>query len=242
MVFLTTLSLPHPVQMTFASVILVAMALMLGVANRWRGKDLVLDHLRTLVLVLGLVLTLRYISWRIAYTVNFHDLASYAGALALLAAEIYGIVMYFLGAVVNAKPLHRPLRPLHEASAPTVDVLIPTYNEEDAILEVTILAATQMDYPADRFRVYLLDDGGTLAKRRQADLDASADAWNRQMRLRALCERAGQDLEKTRALARRFALARAPLALGGFDPWAAMGATRRPTIAIALSAMRRAGS
>lgn len=191
MVFLTTISLPHPVQMTFASVILVAMALMLAVANRWQRKDLVLDHLRTVLLVLGLILTLRYISWRIAYTVGYHDMASFAAALALLAAEIYGIVMYFLGAVVNAKPLHRPLRPLDEDDAPVVDVLIPTYNEDEAILEVTVLAATQMDYPADRFRVYLLDDGGTLAKRQQPDLDATADAWNRQTRLQALCRRAG---------------------------------------------------
>jgi cellulose synthase (UDP-forming) len=190
-VFLTTVSLPHPVQFMFASVTLVAMALMLSVAKRWRRRDAILDHLRTIVLVLGLVLTLRYISWRILYTVNFHDLASYVGALSLLTAEIYGIVMYFLGAVVNAKPLHRPLKPLDESDIPTVDILIPTYNEDDAILEVTVLAATQMDYPEDSFRVYLLDDGGTLAKRQQQDLGATAEAWNRQIRLRALCQRTG---------------------------------------------------
>jgi cellulose synthase (UDP-forming) len=191
MVFLTTLALPHPVQLTFASVTLVVMALLLAIAKRWKRQDAVLDHLRTVVLVLGLILTLRYISWRIAYTINFHDVPSFVAALALLGAEIYGIVMYFLGAIVNAKPLHRPLRPLDESSAPSVDVLIPTYNEEDAILEVTVLAATQMDYPADRFRVYLLDDGGTLAKRQQADLDATAEAWNRRIRLQALCKKTG---------------------------------------------------
>jgi len=54
--------------------------------------------------------------------------------------------------------------------APRVDVLICTYNEEEAILERTIVGALGMIYP--NFRVWVLDDG-----RRD---------W-----LRDLCERAG---------------------------------------------------
>lgn len=41
--------------------------------------------------------------------------------------------------------------------APLVDVFICTYNEDEAILERTIIGATAMDYP--RFRVWVLDDG-----------------------------------------------------------------------------------
>ena len=40
---------------------------------------------------------------------------------------------------------------------PLVDVLICTYNEEEAILERTIVGALSMDYP--RHRVWVLDDG-----------------------------------------------------------------------------------
>jgi cellulose synthase (UDP-forming) len=46
----------------------------------------------------------------------------------------------------------RSLRP-----APLVDVFICTYNEEEAILERTIVGALSMDYP--RHRVWVLDDG-----------------------------------------------------------------------------------
>jgi cellulose synthase (UDP-forming) len=53
---------------------------------------------------------------------------------------------------------------------PLVDVFICTYNEEESILERTIIGALSMDYP--RYRVWVLDDG-----RR---------AW-----LKALCERLG---------------------------------------------------
>jgi cellulose synthase (UDP-forming) len=43
------------------------------------------------------------------------------------------------------------------APQPLVDVFICTYNEEEAILERTIIGAQSMDYP--RYRVWVLDDG-----------------------------------------------------------------------------------
>jgi cellulose synthase (UDP-forming) len=43
------------------------------------------------------------------------------------------------------------------APQPLVDVFICTYNEEEAILERTIIGAQAMDYP--RYRVWVLDDG-----------------------------------------------------------------------------------
>src|SRR3981081_4724052 len=45
------------------------------------------------------------------------------------------------------------------ARAPSrrVDLLIPTYNEEQAILERTIIGAQSQDY--DNYRIYVLDDG-----------------------------------------------------------------------------------
>ncbi len=44
-------------------------------------------------------------------------------------------------------------------SWPTVDVFIPTYNEPLSVVRPTVLAAMALDWPADRFKVYLLDDG-----------------------------------------------------------------------------------
>jgi cellulose synthase (UDP-forming) len=167
------------------------MAVLLAVANRRTERGQVLDHLRAVILVLGAALTLRYISWRIVYTINFHDLLSYIGAIALLAAEIYGITMYFLGSIINVKPLYRPIREVDESDLPTVDILIPSYNEDESILEVTVLAATQIDYPSNLVTVYLLDDGGTDAKRTQADRAEALAAQRRKRRLQALCDSSG---------------------------------------------------
>jgi len=189
--WMTTLSIPHAVQLYLAAGILFAMAILLAVANRRAARGWVLDHLRAVILVLGAALTLRYISWRIVYTINFHDVLSYVGAIALLVAEIYGITMYFLGSVINAKPLYRPIRELDESNLPSVDILVPSYNEDDSILEVTLLAATQIDYPSNLVTVYLLDDGGTDAKRAQTDTEEAAAAQSRQRRLQALCDSVG---------------------------------------------------
>lgn len=191
LVYLTSLSVPHRVQILTATAILLGMAVFLAVANRRTSDDFLTDQLRVAILVLGAVLTVRYLAWRVAHTVNFHDLASFLGACTLLLAEIYGVIMYLLGSTVNAKPRYRPIRPADMTDLPTVDVLIPTYNEEESILEVTVLAATQLDYPADRLQVYVLDDGGTDAKRLQPDLLASAEANNRRARLQSLCRRTG---------------------------------------------------
>jgi cellulose synthase (UDP-forming) len=42
---------------------------------------------------------------------------------------------------------------------PTVDVFIPTYNESREVLEATLAGARALDYPPERVRVWVLDDG-----------------------------------------------------------------------------------
>lgn len=44
---------------------------------------------------------------------------------------------------------------------PCVDVFLPCYGESLDIITDTINAAIRQDYPADRFRVVILDDGGS---------------------------------------------------------------------------------
>lgn len=46
-----------------------------------------------------------------------------------------------------------------QAELPTVDVFIPTYNEPLDVLERTIIGALALDYPKDKLKVYVLDDG-----------------------------------------------------------------------------------
>ena len=44
---------------------------------------------------------------------------------------------------------------------------IPTYNEDVAIVRKTALAAMAIDYPTDKKKVYVLDDGRKFPERRE---------------------------------------------------------------------------
>ena len=75
--------------------------------------------------------------------------------------------MLALSLFVVATPLPPRLRAppaITDEDLPTVDVFIPTYNEDAELLATTLAAAKAMDYPADKLTVWLLDDGGTDQK------------------------------------------------------------------------------
>jgi cellulose synthase (UDP-forming) len=112
--------------------------------------------------------TARYAYYRYSETLwNFNTSWSQISALdaffvlLLLAAETYSFVILFLGCFQTVRPLKRTPVQLKDdpANWPTVDVFIPTYNEPLDIVTPTVLAALTMDYPKDKFRVFILDDG-----------------------------------------------------------------------------------
>lgn len=116
----------------------------------------------SLVLVaLSLTVSCRYLWWRYSATLNWNSRFDLACGVVLLAAETYAWLVLVLGYVQVAWPLHRKPVPLPGdiAQWPTVDVFIPTYNEDIAIVSHTVYAALGMDWPADKLRVHLLDDG-----------------------------------------------------------------------------------
>ena len=127
------------------------------------------SYLITLALMMmSIFCTLRYGFWRVASTVQFfRDPASHWGALdaffilTLLFAEAYAFLILFLGYFQTIWPLRRAPVALPDATDewPHVDVLIPTYNEPLDVVRYTALAALNMDWPADKMHVYLLDDG-----------------------------------------------------------------------------------
>ena len=137
------------------------MAMIAVIAALWVLRTLPNDEpgspLRLLVLLLTAIVSLRYIAWRGLFTLNSSTLISTALAVILYLAEVYSVVISLLGALVNSTPLRRPSLMLAdlppETALPTVDVLIPTYNEPAEMLEVTLRAALQIQYPADLLRV-----------------------------------------------------------------------------------------
>ncbi|MCK6550518.1 UDP-forming cellulose synthase catalytic subunit [Myxococcota bacterium] len=111
----------------------------------------------------SIVASSRYVYWRLTRTAGLDgalELDTIFGAL-LLGAELYAFVLLVLGHFVTALPLRRRPVPLDRDPAkwPTVDVFIPTYDEPLDVLRPTVLAAKMLDWPDDKLRVFVLDDG-----------------------------------------------------------------------------------
>ena len=79
----------------------------------------------------------------------------------LLLAECYAFAVLLLGYMQMLWPLGRKPVPLPDdlEQWPAVDVLIPTLNEPPSVVRFTALAAMNIDWPADKLNVYILDDG-----------------------------------------------------------------------------------
>ncbi|GAU85713.1 UDP-forming cellulose synthase catalytic subunit [Bosea sp. BIWAKO-01] len=148
---------------------------------------------RLIALGLGTAIVLRYIYWRTTSTLPpANQIEDFIPAMILYLAEFYNIGMLFLSLFVVALPLPpRKTPPVDLQNAPTVDVFVPTYNEEADLLATTLAAALAMDYPADRLKVFLLDDGGTDEKCNADNFVAANAARERRATLQKLCEGLG---------------------------------------------------
>ncbi|MBD3881701.1 UDP-forming cellulose synthase catalytic subunit [Phormidium tenue FACHB-886] len=119
---------------------------------------------------LSIVSTLRYLYYRLSYTLNLDSWLSGFFSLLLLAAELYAIATLLLSYFQTLK-----LRDRHPVSLATipqdewywVDIYIPTYNEDVALVRKTAIAAMAIDYPANKKQVYVLDDGRKFPERRE---------------------------------------------------------------------------
>ncbi len=127
------------------------------------------SYLVTLALMFGsMYSTFRYGFWRISTTIQFFvDPGSKYTFLdgffifMLVGAETYAFIILFLGYMQTLWPLRRTPVPLPDDPDdwPPVDLLIPTYNEPLNVVRYTALAAMNIDWPADKLAVYILDDG-----------------------------------------------------------------------------------
>jgi cellulose synthase (UDP-forming) len=127
------------------------------------------SYLITLTLMLvSCYSTFRYGYWRITTTFRFFlDPGTKWTALdaffiwLLVLAESYAFVILFLGYLQTLWPLRRTPVPLPDDpdNWPAIDLLIPTYNEPLSVVRYTALAAMNIDWPADKLNVYILDDG-----------------------------------------------------------------------------------
>lgn len=115
-----------------------------------------------MMIVLSLTVSCRYIWWRYTSTLNWDDPVSLICGLLLLAAETYAWVVLVLGYFQTIWPLNRQPAPMPEdvESWPTIDIMVPTYNEDMSVVKPTIYAALGIDWPKEKLNIWLLDDGG----------------------------------------------------------------------------------
>jgi cellulose synthase (UDP-forming) len=110
-----------------------------------------------------LALTLRYVAWRTLSTLNLRQPLSGTFSVLLFVLEMLtlcsGTIQLFL--MLRVKDRRKEADYLSQSVlagefTPTVDVLIPTYDEPEPILKRTILGCQALDYPCKE--IYILDD------------------------------------------------------------------------------------
>lgn len=106
------------------------------------------------VMVGALGVNLAYLAYRAAFTLNLDGVYASACSIALLAAELHcfaSLALFYL-------QIWDPQYPEPPEAPPglAVDVLVPTYNEDTALLRATLTGCVRMAYP---HRTWILDDG-----------------------------------------------------------------------------------
>ena len=144
--------------------------------------------------LLGIIVVLRYLYWRTFSSLVYEGFFDFIGALLLYSAEVFAIIIYLMGIFTSLSLLKRKaidLSAYKEEEYPTVDVLIPTYNEPEKMIQDTILASLDFYYPDHKFKVYLLDDGGTDQKCNDHDPKKAEAARKRRKNLQEFCTEVG---------------------------------------------------
>lgn len=158
-------------------------AVALALPPGWRDRPGLKRVLEPLLATGLAALVMRYLWWRLTVTVLPADTLSVQSVFVWViflvemlswvdAVILFMALLWRTDRSPEADRHEARLRALPPSALPVVDVFIATYNEPIDVLEKTIIGALALDWPADKLRVWVLDDG-----RRD---------W-----LRAFCERLG---------------------------------------------------
>lgn len=114
-----------------------------------------------IMISLSVIISTRYMWWRFSVPLNSDKLLDFTWGIVLLAAETYAYIFMLFGYLQSGWLMRRKIIPLPDDQSrwPTVDVFIPTYNEPLDIIQTTVYGAMRLDWPSDKFKIYLLDDG-----------------------------------------------------------------------------------
>ncbi|MBV8886397.1 MAG: glycosyltransferase [Chroococcidiopsidaceae cyanobacterium CP_BM_RX_35] len=129
---------------------------------------------RATVVGILILLAMRYVFWRVFVTLNFSDPFNCSLSLLFFAVELLGLTVnlgslwLMVVTVDRSSEADRLSRAVIEQDyQPSVDVLVPTYNEPVEMLRRTIIGCQALDYANKQ--VYLLDDKGRPQMRALAE-------------------------------------------------------------------------
>ncbi|NJN36556.1 MAG: hypothetical protein HC794_05220 [Nitrospiraceae bacterium] len=87
-------------------------------------------------------------------------------------AELYGLCQFCFFTYQSWSPTDRQPAPI--TNYPTVDIMVTVVDEPLSLLRQTLMGCLSLEYPRDRFNVYVLDDGRRLeAKKMRPHWDAA---------------------------------------------------------------------
>ena len=123
-------------------------------------------YLAPFLAVATLALYWLYFALRIRFTLSAQkkEHATFPMAWVFIAVEMSVAVPVFLQSfwsIFILKKRNRPRLRLVGNDVPTVDVLVTCCGEDDDLILDTTRAACDVDYPSDRFRIVVLDDGNS---------------------------------------------------------------------------------
>ena len=117
---------------------------------------------RKILIFINTVICFIYIIWRITVIPIHSGVISFLLGITLFLAELLGLISFLNFKYLFTKKYKLELKTLDDfqyGNVPYVDVLICTYNEPLYLLEKTIAASTNLDYPTHKFKIHVCDDG-----------------------------------------------------------------------------------
>ncbi|KAJ3317270.1 hypothetical protein HDV06_001815, partial [Boothiomyces sp. JEL0866] len=118
----------------------------------------------------SIFITMIYIFWRACRTIN-PDHVGYS--VFIYVCELFLTLQFLLSLVLMWAPITRPDRDLYkmvgESEFPSVDIYVVTYNEDEEIVDATVCAAANLNYPKKKINIFVLDDG------KRANIKAMSD-------------------------------------------------------------------
>lgn len=119
---------------------------------------------RIIIVLTSLFFMIRYFWWRSHYSLNLTDPINGIFSIALFLMELILIISPFWQSILMLKVKNRKSQANMMSEAvkegiyqPTVDILIPSYNEPLEVVKRTIVGCQAIEY--NHKKIYLLDDG-----------------------------------------------------------------------------------